>query len=126
MDINRSAKILRKELVKEGVNIKHTKLLEMVSKSLGYDNYDATKELEYTASATFEKIEFNFHGFHCVKAKTFDEAYEIYQHELSHAGLFLIGENSEGEVRIDKPGWVIPLEDVFYNQPVLEIMEIPE
>jgi len=45
MDINRSAQILRKELAKEGIEIKHTKLLDMLSKASGYKDYDSSKSM---------------------------------------------------------------------------------
>lgn len=111
MDMNRSAQILGKELAKEGVEIKHTKLLDIISRANGFKDYESSKEKEYICSATIDPVTFHFFGFHSLKARNREEAIEKFEDEVIRAGLFLVGENEDGEVSLEKPGWIVPYED---------------
>lgn len=43
-NISRGAQILRKELAKEGFEVKHTKLMDMMARSIGFKSYEGYKK----------------------------------------------------------------------------------
>lgn len=53
-NISRGAQILRKELAKEGFEIKHTKLMDMMSRSIGFQSYEDYKKNRVQKAYNFD------------------------------------------------------------------------
>jgi hypothetical protein len=115
-------------LANEGIEISHTKLLDMLAKSNGHQNFESSKEKKYCAQIEWSCTGFTAysdHGDLDIRAKNSDEAYDKFTDEMERGCLWLIGSDDDGT--FENPRWAIPIMDIdIKGNQSFDIMGVEE